>query len=63
VGFVVDSVALGQVFVMSASSHRGPPYIIWGMDNMPVGGYSSETQSRPIDVNNDNNNMTSHNFI
>jgi hypothetical protein len=28
------------------------PIIIWGMNNRPVGGCSSETQSHPIDMNN-----------
>jgi hypothetical protein len=34
----------------------GPPYsyIIWGMNNRPVGGRSSETKSRHIDINNNN---------
>jgi hypothetical protein len=46
VGFVVDKVTLGQVFtpVLWFS------YIIWGMNNRPVGGRSSETQSHPINV-------------
>jgi hypothetical protein len=64
VGFVVDKVVLGQVllsefdgFSLSISFHRGPPYsyITLRMNNRPVGGSSSETQSRPIDMNNNNN--------
>jgi hypothetical protein len=30
-------------------------YIIQGVNNRPVGGRSSETQSHPIDMNNSNN--------
>jgi hypothetical protein len=51
VRFVVDKVALGQVslrvlrFSLSISFHRGTPYsyIIWGMNDVPVGGRSAET--------------------
>jgi hypothetical protein len=51
VGFVAVKVALGQVFLevlhfpLSTSVHHGHPYlyIIWGMNNGPVGGGSSET--------------------
>jgi hypothetical protein len=51
VGFVVDKLALGQVFSelfsfsLSVSFHHGSlySYIIWGMNNRPVGGCSSET--------------------
>jgi hypothetical protein len=60
VGFVVGKVTLGQVFskffgfTLSVSFHRRfpYPYIIWGMNNRPVSGRSSETQSHPIDLNN-----------
>jgi hypothetical protein len=53
VGFVVDKVALGQSllhvlqFSLSISLHYGSPYsyIILGMNNMPIGGHSSETVS------------------
>jgi hypothetical protein len=46
VGFVVDKVALGQVFLqvlqfpLSISFHRLSPYsyIIWGINNMSVSG-------------------------
>jgi hypothetical protein len=46
VGFVVDKLELGQVFLqvlqfsLSVSFHCGSPYsyIIWGMNNRPVGG-------------------------
>jgi hypothetical protein len=49
--FVVDKFAMGQVFVevlqisLSISLHHGSPfsYIIWGMNNRPSGGHSSET--------------------
>jgi hypothetical protein len=59
VGFVVDEVALGQAFSeffgfpIAISFLRGSPYshIISGVNNRPVGGYSSETQSHPIDMN------------
>jgi hypothetical protein len=27
------------------------PYITWGMNNMPVGGHSSETYFHPIGMN------------
>jgi hypothetical protein len=43
-------------------SPRGPGSyfcIIWGMNNRPVGGCSSETQPHPINMN--NNNITSGN--
>jgi hypothetical protein len=49
VGFVVEKVALGQVFLssssLSMSFHRRSPYsyIIWGMNNVSVSGSSSET--------------------
>jgi hypothetical protein len=51
VGFVVDKVALGQFFSeffgfpLSVSFHRGLSYsyIIWRMNNRPIGGRSSET--------------------
>jgi hypothetical protein len=41
-------------FPLPISFHREPPYsyIIWGMNNMPIGGCSSETSSHPIDINN-----------
>jgi hypothetical protein len=43
-------------FPLSMSFHRGSSYsyIIWGMNNMPVGGRSSETSSHPIDMNKNN---------
>jgi hypothetical protein len=54
-----DRVALTQVFLqvlwfpLSVSFHHDSPYsyIIWGMNNRPVGGRRSETQSLPIDIN------------
>jgi hypothetical protein len=60
VGFVVDNVALWQIFLrvprfpLSVSPHRGSPhsYITWGMDKGPASGCSSETSSHPIDTNN-----------
>jgi hypothetical protein len=63
VGSVVDKVALGQVFIrvlpilLTISFHRGcsHSYITWGMNDRPLGGSSSETQSHPIDINNMNN--------
>jgi hypothetical protein len=42
-----------RTFPLSTLSfHHGSPcwYIIWGMNNSPVGGRSSETQSHPIDM-------------
>jgi hypothetical protein len=62
VGCVVDNVALWQVsvrfirFPLSISTHRGSPYsyIIWGMNNRPVGGCSSDTLSHPTDMNDNN---------
>jgi hypothetical protein len=57
-GFVVEQVALGQGFSLSTTFHNGSPYsyIIWGMNNRPTGGCSSETPSHPID----NNNLTTY---
>jgi hypothetical protein len=59
VGFVVDwdrffSEYFG--FTLSISFHRGSPYlyIIWEMNNRPVGGLSSEIQYHPIDMSNNN---------
>jgi hypothetical protein len=54
--FVVDKVALGQVFCeffgfpMSISIHLGSPYpyITWGMNNRSTGGRSSD--SYPSDM-------------
>jgi hypothetical protein len=51
VGFVVDKVALGQVFLrvlrfsLSISFRRGSPYsyIVWGISNRPVSGRIPET--------------------
>jgi hypothetical protein len=51
VGFVVDRVALGQVFLRvlrfpwSISFHRRSPktHIIWGINSVSVSGSSSET--------------------
>jgi hypothetical protein len=39
-------------FPLSISVHRGSTcmYIIWGTNNIPVGGCNSETQSHPIDI-------------
>jgi hypothetical protein len=36
--------------VSTVTSHRGSPYtyITWGMNNRPVVGRSSETQSHPV---------------
>jgi hypothetical protein len=59
-GFLMGTVALGQVslrvllFLLSVSFHRGSPYsyIVCGMNNRPVGGRSSETQSHTVDINN-----------
>jgi hypothetical protein len=71
VGFVIDKVALRQVFLtqeffsfpLSVSLYHGSlcSYIIWGMNNRPIGGHSSETQSHPIYMN--NNVLRDHNFI
>jgi predicted amidohydrolase len=60
VGFVVAKVALGQfffppsisIFLCQCNFSRATySCLIWVMSNWPVGGRSSETQSRPIDVN------------
>jgi hypothetical protein len=58
-GFVMDEVALGEVFSEFfgfpnlVPFHRGSPYshFICGMDKRPVGGRSSQTQSHLIDMN------------
>jgi hypothetical protein len=41
-----------QEFCLSISFHCGSPcsYITWGMNSRPVGGRSSETWSRRIDM-------------
>jgi hypothetical protein len=41
-------------FLLLVSLHHGSPYsyIILGMNNMPIGGHSSETESHPIHMNN-----------
>jgi hypothetical protein len=57
---VVDIWIMGQVFpqflgfTLSISSYRGCPhsYSIWGMNDMPFGGRSSETLSHPSVMNN-----------
>jgi hypothetical protein len=56
VGFVVGIVALGQIFVSSSAFpcqynstvalHIHIGSVIWGVNNRPVGGRSSETQSQ-----------------
>jgi hypothetical protein len=47
---------------LSVPFHHGSPYsyIIWGINNSPFGGRSSEIQSHPIDRNNKyyNSNVT-----
>jgi hypothetical protein len=50
VGFVVDKVTQGQVFLrvlcflLSISFYHGSPHsYIWGMNNVPVDGHSSKT--------------------
>jgi hypothetical protein len=57
--FVVDKVALGQVFseffgfpCQYHSTITPHSYIIWGINNRPAGGHSSRTYSHPIDMNN-----------
>jgi hypothetical protein len=52
VGFSVSSDGQIRGFPLSISFHYGSPcsYITWGMNNRPVGGRSSETQSQPIDT-------------
>jgi hypothetical protein len=59
VGFTLDKVLLGQVFLrllqfpLSIPIHHGfYSNIIWGMNNRPVGGSNSEISSPPIDMNN-----------
>jgi hypothetical protein len=55
VGFVVDRVALGEGFSeffgfsLSISFHRGSSYsyIMWGINNRPVIGRSSELYETP----------------
>jgi hypothetical protein len=44
-------------YTLPISFHHISPcwFIIWGMNNMPVSGRSSETQSKPIDMNKNNN--------
>jgi hypothetical protein len=60
VGFVLDKVALGQIFLrvlrFSPVSIISPRLqtdigIIWGMNDRPVGGGSSETQLHPVNMN------------
>jgi hypothetical protein len=55
-GFVWTKWNGGEIFdfVLSISFHRGSPHshITWGMNNMPAGGCSSQTQSHPLDTNN-----------
>jgi hypothetical protein len=62
-GFVVDTVALGQDFLrvlrflLSISFHPGSTVIQHvGMDNRSVAGRSSEAQCHSTDMNNNNNN-------
>jgi hypothetical protein len=58
VGFVVDKVALVQVFLqvlrfpLPMSFHRGSSYsyIVWRMNNRPVGGRSAHSKSHSIDM-------------
>jgi hypothetical protein len=58
VGFVLDKVALRQVYLwvlrfpLSISFHHGSPcsYIYWGMNNRPASGRSSETSSLPFEL-------------
>jgi hypothetical protein len=65
VEFVVEKNGTGTGFSPSSSvvpslsfHHSSPcPYIIWEMNNRPIGGRSSEILSHPTDMNN-NNNMT-----
>jgi hypothetical protein len=57
---MVDKVAMGNTFLhvlrlsLSISFHRFSPlsHIVCRMDNRAAGGRSSETQSHPIDMNN-----------
>jgi hypothetical protein len=60
VGFVLDKVALGQIFLrvlrfypVSFISPRLHTHIgiIWGMNDRPVGGRSSATQLHPVNMN------------
>jgi hypothetical protein len=63
VGFVVDKVAQGQFYlrVLRFSPVNIIPPLLsvlvyrLGMNNMPVGGRSSETSSHLINMNNNNN--------
>jgi hypothetical protein len=43
---------MNQEFSLLITFFHGSPcsYIIWGMNNRPVGSHSSETQSHPIDI-------------
>jgi hypothetical protein len=59
VGFVVEKVALGQVFIRVlwfSPFNIIPPrlnnHIIWRMNNRPIGGQSSEAHSHSINMNN-----------
>jgi hypothetical protein len=70
VGFVVDKVALGQVFLrvlrfsLSISFHRGSrlSYDIWGMTRRSDRGYSSETSPHHIAMNNNDMGKSTLNF-
>jgi hypothetical protein len=62
VGFVVDKVALGQVFskflsflCLYLSTVAPYSYAIWVMNSWRAGGCSSETESYNIDLNNTSN--------
>jgi hypothetical protein len=50
VGFVVDEVALGQVFLWVVGLHSD--ISLWGMNKRAIGSCSLETLPRPIDMNN-----------
>jgi hypothetical protein len=50
---------------LPVSCHHGSPYsyIIWEMNNSPVGSRSSETSSHPIGMNNNSNKNNINNLI
>jgi hypothetical protein len=60
VGFVVEKVALGQVFseffgfTLPVSFRRSSPnsYMIWGTNNRPGGDRTSESSANTMDMKN-----------
>jgi hypothetical protein len=60
VGFAVDKVALGHIFLIGFPLYIIPPWlsilIFLGMNKRPMSGHSSATQSHHIDKNMNNRN-------